>query len=452
MKKSTAVTIITTISLLLIGAATMAISSAKRVNSYERSIAASYRHAFSEIVNGVSELDNSLQKSVIVTSTSLAGSVCMDVYAKSQTTAMALGTLPFSATELEKTAGFINTVGDYSFCLAQKAARGESLSAEERDSLKKLSETAKKLADAFRQLESEMGSEMVGIREYERTLREYDNREAEFIPETFGDRVCVSEQEFSELPVLIYDGPFSEHLKDSSPRLLEGMEEISAEEGRKIAADFLGARVEKVFPTGETAGLLPALCYETEIGGAQVNIRVTKVGGVVANALNSRVVESKTLSPTEAQTAAGKMLERWGFENMKPSYYAIYGNVLTANFAYEKDGIICYPDLIKVGIAMDNGSLQSFEATGYISSHGERMIPSPSVNLEDARTKIPEDCEIESGNPVIIPSPGEHEILCYEFLCREGEDRRFIVYVNAQTGEQEKILILLEDEDGFLTI
>ena len=52
----------------------------------------------------------------------------------------------------------------------------------------------------------------------------------------------------------------------------------------------------------------------------------------------------------------------------------------------------------------------------------------------------------------MIPTAGQHEVLCYEFVCTDSAGGRCIVYVNAETGEQQKILILLEDENGSLTI
>ena len=52
----------------------------------------------------------------------------------------------------------------------------------------------------------------------------------------------------------------------------------------------------------------------------------------------------------------------------------------------------------------------------------------------------------------LVPSDGKYERLCYEFKCQDENERHCIIYVNAETGEQEKILILIEDETGALTI
>ena len=52
----------------------------------------------------------------------------------------------------------------------------------------------------------------------------------------------------------------------------------------------------------------------------------------------------------------------------------------------------------------------------------------------------------------IIPTEGGREKYCHEFLCQTEDGDRYLMYVNAQTGRQEKILILLEDESGTLTV
>ncbi len=452
MKKKTAVTAISVLSVFLAIAIAVAGVSIARSNKNEEYMAANYRHAFAELVTGVSEMDNALQKSLLVTSPSMAGAVCTEVFAKSQTAGMALGALPFSYAELEKTVSFINTVGDFAFSMSQKAGRGDEFTQEDKDALKSLSETASNLAMTLKGIQDGMGSATVSIKEYASSLSALDEQEGEFIPQTLADNVKVSEQEFPELPSLIYDGPFSEHLKTSSPKFLEGREEVDEIQGRRAAASFIGARFERVYPTAEQEGLLPAYCYAADVSGNQMNVWVSKTGGIVFGAMNSRAVTSTQLSAKEALDAAKKMLERWGYGNMKESYYLISNNVMTANFAYEQDGVICYPDLIKVGIAMDNGSLQTFEASGYISSHYEREIPEPGIAVEQAREKVPAELKITEENKTIIPSPGKYEVFCYEFKCEQEDGRKFIIYVNAVTGEQEKILIILEDDNGTLTI
>ena len=52
----------------------------------------------------------------------------------------------------------------------------------------------------------------------------------------------------------------------------------------------------------------------------------------------------------------------------------------------------------------------------------------------------------------MIPTGGEYEVLCHEFKCEDEDGRHVIVYVNAQNGQEEKLLLLLEDENGTLVL
>ena len=42
---------------------------------------------------------------------------------------------------------------------------------------------------------------------------------------------------------------------------------------------------------------------------------------------------------------------------MKETYYLKQEGMLTINYAYEQDGVIMYPDLIKVKVALDDGRI-----------------------------------------------------------------------------------------------
>ena len=65
---------------------------------------------------------------------------------------------------------------------------------------------------------------------------------------------------------------------------------------------------------------------------------------------------------------------------------------------------------------------------------------------------MPGSLTILSSQLALIPTGGEYEVLCHEFKCQNESGGHVLVYVNAQTGQQQKILLLLEDESGTLVI
>ena len=42
---------------------------------------------------------------------------------------------------------------------------------------------------------------------------------------------------------------------------------------------------------------------------------------------------------------------------MKESYFSTNDGICTINFAYMEDDVVCYPDLIKVNVALDTGNV-----------------------------------------------------------------------------------------------
>ena len=194
-----------------------------------------YHHAFNELVTAMGELDTALQKSLYATSPGMVNSTCTEVFGKAMTAQMSLSALPFSADNLEKTSGFISRVGDYAFSLARTAAAGGSCTQEQLENLRSLSETAGVLADNLKGLRTELQDGKLRFTELARAERTLAATVEAAVP-VLNDSMQLIEQEFPEVPSLIYDGPFSEHLSGMAPRALEGMDQVDEETARKAAA------------------------------------------------------------------------------------------------------------------------------------------------------------------------------------------------------------------------
>ena len=136
---------------------------------------------------------------------------------------------------------------------------------------------------------------------------------------------------------------------------------------------------------------------------------------------------------------------------MKETYFIKEGHIVTINYAYNDNGVIIYPDLIKVKIALDNGEILGIETAGYLNSHTERSYVEPKISIDQAREKINSKLEILSENMAIIPTEWKTEINCYEFKGKVGE-REFLVYINVETGKEEDILVILDTPGGTLTV
>ena len=446
-----------TIALIYLSAAVLVFGILAGVN-YERAkrselaLRYTYEHAFGELVTAVSELDTALEKSVYATSPDVVESLCTQVFGKAMTAQMSLSALPFSTQELEQLSGFISRVGDYSYALSRTVPAAGGYSSEELDNLRSLSDTAGILAQNLKSLRSEVQDGSLRLLELERAEATIDDAVPDNVG-TLGDSLRLIEQEFPEVPSLIYDGPFSEHLTDMVPRALEGLADIDEGAARETAARFLGVSRSRVRLLDECGGDIPCYCFASDTeGGAEDYVSVTKQGGKVLSMLCSRPAGSANVDVETAVETAKRFLHTNGYADMAETYHMTQNGILTVNFAYRQGEVLCYSDLVKVSVALDTGKVCGFEARGYLTAHCPRELPEPAVSAEDARAAVPDGLEIQAEQLALVPSDGKYETLCWEYKCQAEDGRHYIIYADADTGQQHKILILLEDESGALTL
>lgn len=450
MKRRTTVRVMTFLAAAVIVMSVFAWNSTRKARALELYAKASEQRAFDELVTNITELSNTLEKSIYVTDPALESSLCTQIFARTMMAQMSMAELPYSSQNLEQTASFVSKVGDYASVLARTVSANGGYSQDELETLRSLSETASIMSLNLQDMQMRLIANELTMDQAYSVLYASD-QEQEGI-EGIGSVFETIEAEFPELPTLIYDGPFSEALTGKDPVYLIKMENLDKEGAKNAAARFLDINASTLIYQGETNGKIPCYCFASYLNGGEYSIYVTKQGGIVSGVLCSHVVTEENYSVETCLDLADAMIERLDMGNMKRSYHTVSDGVLLVNYEHSEDGVLCYPDLIKIGIALDNGLLVSYDAQGFISSHYKREIPDTKISRIEAQKCVPNTLEVQGYQLAIIPSAGGEELFCHEFICASADGQRYILYVNALTGTEEKILILLEDEQGTLTI
>ena len=423
-----------------------------RAEDYRRQLDNGYRQAFTELTTAAGELDAALEKVTYATTPSLFASLCAQAYAKALAAQTALGELPYGNVELEQTAAFFAKAGDYAMAMA-RGASGEGVCTDEnRETLRGLAAAAGELSATLQALQLQLDGGALHPEDVAAVEARLAAAQEDGEPVTSGSAFQTVEADFPQVPTLIYDGPFSEHLSGRTPQMLEGLPQVTEEEARRAAAAFAGLRAEVFTRTSDGAGNLPAWGFSALADGGELYVEITKQGGQVLQMLSSRPVGEAALSRKEGVEQAAAFLEEHGYRDMAPSYFLEGDGILTVHFAPVLDGVYCYPDLVKVGVALDNGDVVSFEAHGYLMKHGAREPAAPAVSADEAAERVDSSLTVLSRQLALIPTGGEYEVLCHEFKCQNADGGHVLVYVNAATGQQERILLLLEDENGTLVI
>ncbi len=152
----------------------------------------------------------------------------------------------------------------------------------------------------------------------------------------------------------------------------------------------------------------------------------------------SRLVSAASITLEQAQEKAEAFLERMGYEDL--SLYASGGTDTVAAFVYAptQDGVMRPDDALRISIALDDGSVYSFDATKYSA----RAVELNWETDEDAAlATLPEGVQAASTRPLIIKSPGGSYLACWELTIPGGDagSPGARVCVDAGTGHQCKV-------------
>lgn len=418
----------------------------KKGLDYRNAVENTYRRSFTELVNYVEELEVTLAKGILVRDPKQLVHLSSEIFRQAEGAKTNLAQLPISTVELDNTSKFLSQVGDYSYNLSLKYLQDKSISDEEIKQLRELTNYAATLSDSLVKMQDQLYQGTMRFGEIKGLGKVFAKNEV-----SFAQNISEVEKQFQNYPSLIYDGPFSEHINKMQPKFLEGKNEISQEEALNKAKEFLGDAGANLQFQGEGNGTIQTYHFASSSDNGDINIDITKKGGYVLWMLNSRSVAESKLSIEDAKAKAVEFLNNQGFPNMKESYYEIKSNTALINFAYVQDGVVMYPDLIKVKIALDNGDVIGFESKGYLMSHHERKLQEIKISKEQALKSINNILTVENISLAYIPLESKREVMCYEIKAKM-DDKTYLVYVNVTTGNEEDILLLLESPDGVLTI
>ncbi len=430
--------------ILLIVIAILGYNLYEQKNKYATITENDYNKAFYEVVDYVQNVKTYLAKTMVSKTAEHGAEMLTHVWRESNLAQSYLGMLPIESQELENTEKFLNQISEFSYSLSRKTIEGNELSDDDMSKIKELYNYSNDLSNTLNEMSDELNN---GTLKWADLVK---NTESSKITEVSG--FDVVEDNFHEFTGLIYDGAFSEHITSSEKKGLTG-EDIDEETAKQKAEEFIGKdKIKETKSNGYVEnGDIPVYRFEITTNEEQnVGISISKKGGHVVFLNYNRNVTEEKISPEESVQKGKEYLNNKGFPNMQETYYLKENGFITVNYAYKQNNIVIYPDLIKVKIALDNGEIIGLESTGYLNNHYERNISKNLISIEDAKKQLTNNIEIKSEGLAIIPTEWNTEILCYEFKGKV-EDIDFIAYINAETGEEEDILIITNTPNGTLT-
>lgn len=417
---------------------------------YKQASQNNYNMAFFELVDYVQNVQTYLAKSLISTTPEHGAETLTNVWREANLAQSYLSMLPIESQELENTQRFLNQVSDYSYSLSRKNIYNESLTDEDLKNLKDLQGYSVELQNTLNQLSDDINS---GRFDWDELTQKGTVAFAQQVSNLSKESFSNLEENFHQYSGLIYDGAFSEHLTSNEKKGLTG-EEIDEDTAKKKAEEFIGKDgIKEIYNLGFSENAtIPVYDFSIKTNNENsINISISKKGGHIVYMNCDRDVNTEIINQEEANEKGKTFLDNKGFKNMKETYYLKQEGIVTINYAYTQDDIIIYPDLIKVKVALDNGEVLGIETSGYLNNHSQRQVSNIKVTKEEAKKTLNKELEIQSEGMAIIPTEWKTEILCYEFKGKV-EDNEFLVYINAEDGKEEDILVITNTPNGTLTM
>jgi len=438
------------ICVLLIIVVALGIILYQKQREYRQASENSYNMAFYELVDYVQNVETYLAKSLISTTPEHGAETLTNLWREANLAQSYLARLPIESQELENTEKFLNQVSDYSYSLSRKNIYNESLSQEDLKNLKDLHGYSVELENTLNQLSEDLNTGRFGWGELTKKgtvafAKQVDN----ISKESFSNL----EENFHEYSGLIYDGAFSEHLTNQDRKGLTG-EDISEERASEIVRKFIGEdQIKEISNLGLSENAtIPVYNFSFKNKQDQSgNISISQKGGHIVYFNSNRDIGAEIISQEEANEKGKQFLNTKGFPDMKETYCLKQEGVVTINYAYLQNGVIMYPDLIKVKVALDNGEVLGIETSGYLNNHEQRNLPEVKISKEEAKKTLNKELQIESEGFAVIPTEWKSEIYCYEFKGKV-DDKEFLVYINCENGREEDILVIKDTPNGTLTM
>lgn len=419
---------------------TFAIMGVKSTMSYQNQLEISYQQSLTELNECLDSVNTDLTKSLYSNSYGEIYDLNRDMYAQCATAKNAISRLPVGQMELGNAYKFLSQASDYAQYLGAKIEKGEKLNADEHKNLKALLEYAQKF--------SQKTNNMVDIVESGGKITSNDVKSGgEISVSALSNDFSTSAKTFDDFPTLLYDGPFSDQVLKKSSELIKSAKIMNKNDCKKIAAKALDVPTNKLSYESDEQWLMP--CYTFNCG--RYTISVTKQGGYIREILYSGTADVESITPKNACNLALDYLRSIGYKDMTISYFETSNNICTVNCAYTKNDVVCYSDLIKVGISMDDGKIATLDATTYLTNHIDREIKKPRLTADEARAKLSKYLIPNSSKQCIIPKESGNEVQCYEFNCTSKDTgEKALVYINVDTGDEEDIMLLMETDNGTL--
>ena len=173
---------------------------------------------------------------------------------------------------------------------------------------------------------------------------------------------------------------------------------------------------------------------------------MTQKGGRLLSLNSQKDRSGNKINLQEAQTIAKQFLAKNGMDDVECVWYDTIEGNMYLNYAPVQNGVILYPDLVKLKIDLADGMVLGFEATSYFTNHTDRTLGNFAVTKQQAEEQIDSQYKIQTTKKALAPIDYA-EVLCWEVKANYSQSTYYF-YIDAQSGQMVNVLKVVKTNDG----
>ncbi len=399
---------------------------------YQRDMESVYSRAYYNLLDGANDIDVTMSKITVASTPEKQQSLLYELWSAATLTEDNLEEFNSSDEGVRTATRFVNQLGDYSLYLAKKIGDGQTLSSKDKETFVALKPMASTLKTSLENIQTDLDDGKLFLD---------DNG----VLTTFNSAFSSFTEPSLDYPEMIYDGPFSDAIETKQAKSLEVLPEISGEKGTELLSAYFDG-VSNIDYLGRFEGRIPTHNYSFNVENKQAYAQLSVKGGKLIN-FSLSVADGKEADHQQALSTALAFATKLGYENLEVVWSQSANGSHLVNLAPVENGIILYPDLVKVKVT--NGVVSGFDSAHHAYNHTARSLSTPTVDVNTAKNMIVLD-EVGEGRLCLIPQDETKETLCYEFECQQNGT--YFVYIDAMTGKEIEILYVIDTDLGTQTI
>ena len=408
-----------------------------QASGYSMQLENIYKKNYYELVDSVNSSDMQISKLLASDNEDYQAKMLSEISQNAKEMQSSIAALPLTGENILESVRFINQMSGYSKTLEDKVSKCGSLTEQDLKTLNDMHESLTEMKRYLNHLSNKMLHGYSILEASSRMNGEYYEFTLDFAQVKTDD---------ADYPTMIYDGPFSDSVVNQKVKGLSGSEMSKEDVYKRI--DEIFKNVSSIKYQGQTDGRFNTYNYTlTNSDGQKLYVQATKIGGHVLTVSGSVESDVKNISKEQAEKIALDFAKENGVEDATIVWDEILKSQAYFNIAPKQNGIILYPDLVKVKIDMEKGDVIGYDSIAYWTNHTDRTLSNALISFDKARENINDSFNIKNERLCLSPLDYNREVLCLEFEC-ERNGSTYYIYLNAQTGKEENILKVVKTDDG----